>query len=779
MTGRLPFTLAPLDGEPFEVWLHAYAARLDMSADHLAALLGLAGRPVHGQVTEPSPAQQAAIRAAAGLAAGQVAAMFAVRGPVPSPALIRAWMPQQVTRFCPSCLAGNPAAVPAAWSLPVTFFCLRHDQVLSSQCPHCGRKPARPRWPALSRPACCGGPDGCGARLDTASPPGCADVPAGRSTQKAVGQMLARVRDPAGTAGSRRSALDSLTDLAVIAFHLAASGNPRPKAAWPTPDMLDAATIPAAFALLAGPRGDRRPDPLADLATRIPDDAAPAAVPATWGRASPALRARVAHARDTCVPTIDRLRHATTLPAPRVPEPRPPGAPDLAAARAARLPDQLWPDWALRLTSDTSVRHERFRPFALAALLLPHSDMPLRRITALVSSQLKPGAAGHHLGKLTDPALRILTELAFAADQHHIPIDYQRRRALAASSTLIDDGTWAAITRATGTRTGRGSRTGHARRYLYEQITGCSLHTAPPPYQLDAQPAGIEYGEFTVTITASLASALHDHARSVLASWGIDGEPLQWQPPASWVTATTWPGADPAAADPGPVHRALLKGDMPVTSVALSLGISADHMRQILRHHPLPMPLRPTRRRLYPQAQQPAPHPAQNPDAIRIDLDWLREQYLTWHRTLADIAAEAGCTTAALKQFAHEHGIPVRPRGTKRYLSTSTASGLHPSQIPEPLRQVLRGPQAAHRLHRLLLIEQHPSAHQAAQANGIANTVLYNQVARIERDCGGPVINRTPKTRTTGSLTPLGEQLCQQARDFLGLTATSPAPRSR
>jgi hypothetical protein len=775
MTGRLPFTLAPLDGEPFEVWLHAYAARLDMSADHLATLLGLAGRPVHGQVTEPAPAQQAAIRAAAGLAAGQVTGMFAVRGPVPSPALIRAWMPQQATRFCPSCLAGNPSAVPAAWSLPVTFFCLRHDQALASRCPHCGRKPARPRWPALSRPACCGGQDGCGTRLDAASPPGRAGVPAARTTQEAVGQMLARVRDPAGTAASRRSALDSLTDLAVIAFHLAASGNPRPQAAWPTPDMLDAVTIPAAFALLAGPRDDSRPDPLAGLATRIPDDAAPTAVPRTWGRASPALRARVAHARDAHIPTIDRLRHATALPGPRVPGPRPPGAPDLAAARAARLPDQLWPDWALRLTSDTSVRHERFRSFALVALLLPHSDMPLRRITALVSSQLKRDAAWHQLGKLTDPALRILTELALAVDQHDIPIDYQRRRALAAGSTLIDDGTWAAIARATGTRTGRGSRTGHARRYLYELITGCSLHTAPPPYQLDAQPAGIEYGEFAVTMTASLASALHDHARSLIESWGINGEPLQWQPPADWVTAAAWPGADPADADPGPVHQALLQGNMPVSRVASSLGISADHMRQILRHHPLPMPLRPIRRRLYPQAQQPAPHPAQDPDAIYIDLDWLHEQYLTWHRTLADIAAEAGCTTAALKQFAHEHGVPVRPRGTGRHISPDTAAGRHPSEIPEPLRHALRGPHGTQRLHRLLIIAQHPGICQAAQALGIPDSCLYTQLARLERDCGGPLIHRRPRPRLTGNLTPLGEQLCQQARDYLGPATASPA----
>jgi hypothetical protein len=493
------------------------------------------------------------------------------------------------------------------------------------------------------------------------------------------------------------------------------------------------------------------------MMTRIPDGAAPTAVPGTWGRASPALRARVAHARDAYVPPIDRLRHATTLPEPRIPEPRPVGASDLAAARAVRLSDQLWPDWALRLTSDTSVRHERFRLFALLGLLLPHSDMQLRHITALVSGQLKRDAAWHQLGKLTDPALRILTELAFAIDQHDIPIDYPRRHALAASSTLIDDGAWTSIARATGTRTGRGSRTGHARRYLYELITGCSLHTAPPPYQLAAQPAGIEYGEFAITITAGLASALHDHARSLLTAWGIDGEPLQWQPPASWVTATTWPGADPADADrPGP------PGAPQGRHAGYRRRLVAGHLRRPHAPDPAPPPAAHAAAAdpAAPLPRHPAARPAPRPGP---------------HRTLAGIAAEADCTTAALKKFAHEHGIPVRPRGTTRYLNAIAASGHHPSQIPEPLRQALHGPQAAQRLHRLLLIAQHRGIRQAAQAHGIADAVLYAQVARIERGCGGPVMSRRPKAQTTGNLAPFGEQLCQQARDYLGLAAASPA----
>jgi hypothetical protein len=213
---------------------------------------------------------------------------------------------------------------------------------------------------------------------------------------------------------------------------------------------------------------------------------------------------------------------------------------------------------------------------------------------------------------------------------------------------------------------------------------------------------------------------------------------------------------------------------MPVTGVASSLGISADHMRQILRHHPLPMPLRPIRRRLYPQAQQPAPHPAQDPDATRIDLDWLREQYLTWHRTLADIAAEAGCTTAALKKFAHEHGIPVRPRGTTGYLNAVAASGHHPSQIPEPLRQALHGPQATQRLHRLLLIAQHPRSLALPGKRHRRQYPLHPgrpSRTRLRRTRHQPQA-QSPDHRKPD---PLGEQLCQQARDYLGLAAASPA----
>ena len=263
--------------------------------------------------------------------------------------------------------------------------------------------------------------------------------------------------------------------------------------------------LTAAFTLLTARLDPSGHDPLASLVAGIPPGTVPLAIPSSWRPASLALAARIARARDPWLRPADRLRHATTLRVPRLPAPRPPGAPDLASARAARLPDQLWADWAVRLTDDpASSSHEKFLPAALIALLLPHSDMPLNQVTALVSGQLRRHVTGYHMSKLTTEALRILTELAFAIDDRHIPIDYRRRRDLAAAATLIDDATWAKMTREAGMRLPPAAS---ARRYLYELLTGCALATAPPPYRLSAGSAG-SYNDFVLGIPASLAAAL-------------------------------------------------------------------------------------------------------------------------------------------------------------------------------------------------------------------------------------------------------------------------------
>ena len=588
-------------------------------------------------------------------------------GPSPPATLMLAWAPQRTTRFCPACLAEDPGQIPPAWSLPVTFFCLRHGRLLASRCPHCGHPPAS--RPLPSKAGHCGGPHGCDGRLDTASPPRHDGIPSVRLAQEAISGLLAGIRDPAGTAASRRHALSRLTDITLIACHLAADRDSRTGQAF-TPGMLDAGVLTAAFTLITARPDSGGHDPLASLIASIPPGTVPPAIPSSWRPASPALAARIARARDPWLSPADRLRHATMLPVPRAPAPRPPGAPDLAAARAARLPDQLWPDWAVRLSGDpASSSHDKFLPAALIALLLPHSGMPLNQVTAMVSGQLRRHITGYHMSKLTPGALRILTELAFAIDDHGIPIDYRRRRHLAAGTTLIGDAAWARMTREAGMRLAPAAS---ARRYLYELLTGCALATAPPPYRLSPGSPG-SYNDFVLGMPASLATALAGHARRILDGWGTGPEPLHWQPPDDWVTVTTWPGADPARTDPAPIHRALLNDETPPAQIAADLGISLGHLRQVLRRHPLPRPRRPVRCTLIPAPEPATRPPGQQSGVIYLDPAWLRREYLTWHRSLDDIAAQVGCTIQTLNRFARDHGIPVRSRGTSAYMPASSA----------------------------------------------------------------------------------------------------------
>jgi hypothetical protein len=158
---------------------------------------------------------------------------------------------------------------------------------------------------------------------------------------------------------------------------------------------------------------------------------------------------------------------------------------------------------------------------------------------------------------------------------------------------------------------------------------------------------------------------------------------------------------------------------------------------------------------------------------LYLDPAWLREEYLTWHRPLDDIAAQIGCPVQTLNRFARDHGIPVRPRGISTFIAAA-APGCHPSDLPEPLRHALAGRTAQRRLLRLLVIGEHDSIHQATQTLGLGSSSLYTQLARLEHACGGRLVHRSPCPGSDGILTPLGEQLRRQARDYLGLTATSP-----
>jgi hypothetical protein len=205
------------------------------------------------------------------------------------------------------------------------------------------------------------------------------------------------------------------------------------------------------------------------------------------------------------------------------------------------------------------------------------------------------------------------------------------------------------------------------------------------------------------------------------------------------------------------------------------LGLSIEHLRYVARQHPLPDPDRPDHR---PGAIVPLDSPGHwHADAggvFHINVDWLREQYVTWHRTLVDIAEEVGCTKANLRIFAKRHEIPIRPRSGGRSFIAHRALAMHPAELPDLLRTALTGQNARQRVDRFLSIAEHRSLAATARATGAKQSVLSQTLTRLERQCGAALIHH--RVGRLGDLTPLGHQLREQALRHLVPSASGAAP---
>jgi hypothetical protein len=779
----LPFTLSPLPGESFDSWFEAYAARLQLSTGDLADALGLPGEYLSITIGSllsggVKPAHLQRISIATGLSTTSLHELFHRPGPTPTagkPVVARAmriaWAAAASTRYCRTCLADNGGRFTLAWRLPWTFFCLRHNEVLAPACPQCHQPPRARLISAARRPEptrCCSPKPGrtrrtstpCGADLTSTVAVSPIDAGDARRAQLFINDKLAHAgAGPDGAHGCE--AIEALTDLTVIAHNLANPGRIGTRRV--RAGMLNASTLTTAVRLLTNPH---HVDELAALARRQAHPSRrTSAVPESWRPASAALTARIAHGRDADLSATERIRYATTL---RTPSPNPRAAVDPAIGRARWIPDQIWSAWAVRLTNDDRHDPARLRPAAAVALLLPHSDLKLPKAAALLSEHAKGDAVEHQLTALANTpngtaTLRILTQLSLALDQHGSPIDYDRRRRLAAATELIDASTWKQLSHHNRYFKGSRRRLRFARCYLYELLTGGNLTIAAQPYNLPS-PLRAEYHEFVLELPTPLIHDLHSHARTLLDCSRIAEEPMQWQPPKEWVTVDVWPGTDPDLTDPAPLHRELQGGDT-ASRVASKHGLSMEHLRHVIRHHPLPGPEQPRHR---PGAilAGSSTHPHRRiGDVYHVNVVWLHEQYVTWRRSLADIAADIGCHSTTLGEFAKQHTIPLRPRGGGSNFIAPNAAPAHPATLPSPLREALTGQDARSRIDRFLLIAEHGAIRKAAAELGRSDTTLNKQLANLESRCGGPLFDRPP--RRLGNLTQLGKQLRQQARRYL------------
>lgn len=150
---------------------------------------------------------------------------------------------------------------------------------------------------------------------------------------------------------------------------------------------------------------------------------------------------------------------------------------------------------------------------------------------------------------------------------------------------------------------------------------------------------------------------------------------------------------------------------------------------------------------------------------------WLREQYVDNCRTLGDIAAEAGVSSATVGNHLARAGIDRR---------TSTgATALHelpPQDRPEPLRGALFGPKGLLRVQRFQVIAASPNLETACEVIGVAQKALVKQLEATETAAGGRLITRASKDGGRFAATPLGSALADQAARFLGANPLAPPP---
>jgi DNA-binding MarR family transcriptional regulator len=542
---------------------------------------------------------------------------------------------------------------------------------------------------------------------------------------------------------------------------------------------------------------------LADVRTR------PTPLPRRWRTASPALVSRVLEIRDPMLRPTDRLRWRTTVSGT---------VPDRTSERLSpqAVPGALWADWSIRLHPGTPVDPSSFRFVASAVLALPGRTEALHQlIDDHVAECLSAAKVSHVLQAVAGTAhgtvvLRALTQLSDGLRSYGCPIDYERRRSLAATAPAITERAWDRICAEAGVPTGSARKLSHARVWVWELMTGDLPQRAPAAYR----PSGINwltaYHNFCLRLPPTAADLLEAHTRSTLDSRGCADEPTTWSPPPAWVTGDELPMPAFDTVDLDRLSSLLNSSNSP-TEIAQELNTSLEHVRHLVRHSAelvMPEPPRPgIQVRRKPARTVPPPDltvdrlrhlavseqrtlrwiaeqfgvdrkhvvarmrredipvmPSGRPRIHDVSHAWLHTQYIDRGRTLPDIAAEIGSSPTTLANRAREYGIPLRRRGGASHAANLTAQ----AGLPEPLASALRGQRARQRVRRFQVYARYRSLNEAAGILDVSQATLTTQLAHLEARCGGELIIRSSRRQQAQQLTALGRDLLRQADRHLG-----------
>jgi len=819
----LPIRLRPEPGEPLDSWVAAYAARLDTPILDLAAGLG-PGRafwrqPAADVALGKGVGDLVGLAAAAGLTDEQVEAMWRplaryrnlVRARFASSRLRWMVLPLRWSRFCPACLAEGGGRWQARWRLPWQLACPTHATLLCSRCARCD---GRQRQEALLQdigtaqtvtcdvptPAASGrGDHRCGNDLRTTT-----TAPTGLWRLLDFQERLAPLLAPSTADASMAALMEDLADVLTVAGQRGLTpGSTTSQGLCDTTTLAEA--VDRANETLKGADQNRfRELALADMRGR------PQPLPRSWRTASTSLAGRVLATRDSHLRPTDRLRWRTTATGAR---------PTITGddSRLGCVPTALWPDWVVRLQPPGDHNPTTFSRVAAAALLLPGatrsfaavlsnwtSDASLSRTSATVLGKL---AASEH----GDTVLGALTQLSDGLLAHGSPIDYQRRRHLAATAALMDAADWDRICARAGMATGGARKLRCARLWIWETVTAGLLEHAPDGVR-PSQPEHIgSYHRFPLVMPPLAAELLDAHARRLLDATGCADEPTSWSPPTEWVTVAGLAGRDPACITAEHVE-ALLRERLSPSEVADRLGVTLQHVRLVIRQHPPHLRLRSTGRRSTMRNNFPAeltperlrqlvvddrrslrsiragtsisehalrsalrrdgiPSPPAGRVRVQVDEGWLRFQYLDKHRTLPDIAAQLGMSPSNLSRVARQLQIPLRPKGGASHAASISA----PSGWPLPLASAVLGQAGRQRVERFQVYARARSINEGAARLSTTTPVLLSQLAQLEQACGGTLIERSTRRHEAQRLSPLGQRLLEQADQHLGPNPEAPA----
>ncbi|MCX5400719.1 hypothetical protein [Streptomyces sp. NBC_00102] len=252
--------------------------------------------------------------------------------------------------------------------------------------------------------------------------------------------------------------------------------------------------------------------------------------------------------------------------------------------------------------------------------------------------------------------------------------------------------------------TSRGTRhTQLLNYYLLTLLTDSDLDAAAGRY-IASDATQDSWNTLRLRMPPALRDFMAEQARACLSTQGITDEPVQREPPATWVTDVTWPEPDPDHVD-ADLFRRLGARETPIRDATARLRLSYEHLRLYVeitgvaftgpapaRGPGQPTPLQGVLdtelRRLYIEERRtiteiaslarcswraarralahadiPVRHIGASAHPF-LTRPWFDHQYTGLGRTLVDIAEEAGVSQATLIRRAAHWGIPRRPPGT-------------------------------------------------------------------------------------------------------------------